>query len=169
MKQLTKQQLFEFFNANKKHIKRYQKRGIFIARPAIAGETILTIVAGKLETLKTASENDIVVRNIEIGGSAETYIIPLDVYSKRYEETSTKYNIDGKQWAETKAKGLIDAFQYTGDEELNFEAPWLADGKPVQMYCEPNDYIGRAVGTDDYNIYRIEFDTFTKTYFDVEL
>jgi hypothetical protein len=53
-------------------------------RQAIDGETILTIVSGKLETIKLAKDTDVILRNIEIGGSAELYAINEESFKKRY-------------------------------------------------------------------------------------
>jgi hypothetical protein len=77
---LTKEEVAQIFNERPR--KFFKKKGQFLFRPAIPGETIMTIVAGRLETFKKASEKDIVIRNIEIGSSAEVYIISGEKFEK---------------------------------------------------------------------------------------
>ena len=173
---LSKEQIFELFNTAEK--KQYQKRGRFLFRLATAPETVLTIVSGKLETIKTAVVGDIVLRNIEIGSFAETYIVSEDTFKKRYDVVvepcfvhdksfTERYNpaqrkvywIDNIRWCEAKAKGQIDAFRYERDDPFEFMAPWNE-----LMLCEKGDYIARPIGGDENDIYRIEKNTFQQTY-----
>ena len=156
MKKLTPTELLELFKSNT--TKKYDKRGRFIVRKATQGETILTIVSGKLETINTANENDIVIRNIELGGSAETYILTLETYLKRYELVGSIMLIDGIEWIEVKPKGSVNAFQYVG-EPISFTAPW-----GEEMMCVEVDWIGNPVGGSESDIYRIEKEAFEKTY-----
>lgn len=138
----------------------YQKSGNFLYRQTRMGapETVLTIVSGKLETIKTAEATDIIMRNIEIGSSAEMYIIPLEVFQKRYEMQTEPLHIDGLVWSRATAKGRIFAAEYKG-EIITFDAPW-----GEQMLCEPGDFIATPVGGDKEDVYRIEKDTFVQTY-----
>jgi hypothetical protein len=154
---LSSEQKLKLFNA---HITgHYKKRGKFISRIGIIGETILTIVAGKLETMKTVTEPSIVLRNIEVGSSAETYIVPLESYNKRYyEDAGNSYLIDGHNWQVAFAKGEVHAFQYYG-KSIIISAIWGED-----MIVENGDYIARPVDGDQFDIYRIEKDTFKQTY-----
>jgi hypothetical protein len=165
---LSKKQIFELFESYPK--KQYQKRGRFLYRYALSGETVLTIVSGKLETLKTASDNDVLMMNIEIGSSAEKYIIADDVFKKRYNLVENKFLIDGQAWFEATAKGQIEAFMYTGSVidlsfclKFEFMAPWNE-----LMLCLQYDYLARPLNGDKFDIYRIERDTFEKTYFLME-
>jgi len=121
MKELSKNELKTLFESRDKTL--YTKSGAFIFRKAIDGETILTIVSGRLETIKTAGRDERVVRNLMLGGSAETYIIPSDTFNKRYEITGTTYNIDGQVWTSCVPHGKVHAFEYTG-EPIKFTAPW---------------------------------------------
>jgi hypothetical protein len=167
MKQLDKQQLFEFFEEQKKE--HYKKRGRFLYRPAIQNETVLTIVSGKLETLKKANNEDIILRNIELGSSAETYIIAKNIFEKRYVITEENHMIDNQKWTVVLAKGEVEAFCYSGDltfhigceeQSIQFMATWNE-----MMICNPGDYIARPLGNDNkFDIYRIEKDTFNMTY-----
>lgn len=164
---LSKEQVFELFNMSEK--KQYQKRGRFLFRLVMAPETVLTIVSGKLETIKTAVVGDIVLRNIEIGSFAETYIVSEDTFKKRYDVVAEPerynpaqrkvYRIDNIRWCEAKAKGQIDAFRYERDDPFEFMAPWNE-----LMLCEKGDYIARPIGGEKNDIYRIEKNTFQQTY-----
>lgn len=138
--------------------KLYKKKGEFLFRPSVPGETILTIVSGKLETLKTAAEKDIIIRNIEIGSSAETYIIKEEIFKNRYEITQISYLIDNQTWLKCFAKGWVEAFCYSG-ETIEFMAPW-----GEKMMCESGDFIARPVPGEPQDIYRIERNTFLQTY-----
>lgn len=153
----TKEEIQELFNlAEKQH---YVKSGSFIYRMAIPGEAIFTIVNGKLETIKIGEPTNFVLRNIEIGSSAETYIIDEKNFWKRYEIVSgVELIIDGTKWLGVKAKGEIMAFEYRGPN-ITFMAPWDAE-----MLCEEGDYIAWPIGSTKDDIYRIEKDTFKQTY-----
>ncbi len=65
---LSKKQLRALFESNEKVP--YKKLGRFLSRCAVPGETILSIVDGKLETMKIAPFGDVVLRNIQLGSSA---------------------------------------------------------------------------------------------------
>lgn len=158
---LSTEQKLALFDANVSA--HYKKRGKFISRIAIMGETILTIVAGKLETMKTVNEPSIVLRNIEVGSSAEMYIVPLESYNKRYyEDSGNSYLIDGHKWQVAFAKGEVRAFQYNS-EPIIITAIW-----GEEMIVEPGDYIARPVDGEQTDIYRIEKKTFKQTYYLVE-
>lgn len=158
---LQQKELFEFFQQNKTNTV-YQKKGSFLSRPAVFGETILTIVAGKLETIKTVTEISIVLRNIEIGSSAETYIISEENFKKRYTKTGDVVKIENKWWSKVFANGQVTGFFYTG-EEITILAPW---NEP--MLVVNGDFIGCPVGGDPNDIYRIEKETFALTYHELD-
>lgn len=160
MKELTKQELFELFEAQPK--KQYKKAGVFLHRIATCQETILTIVAGKLETMKKAQIGDVILRNIEVGSSAETYIISNQKFYDRYDITSESHLVDGSPWIICHARGKIEAFEFK--DELNsdcirFIAPWN-----TEMICFRGDFIARPLNGDPNDIYRIEQATFLQTY-----
>jgi len=157
MKQITTAEKIEMFNAAV--TQHFKKRGKFLYRTAIENETVLTIVAGKLETMKTVTTDSIVLRNIEIGSSAEMYIIDREKFVKRYDALDEDYKIDNVIWRIAFAKGEIDAFQYEGDESFTLVAIW---NEP--MLVEKGDWIARPKGGVEEDIYRIEKDTFKQTY-----
>lgn len=137
----------------------YKKSGRFIFRPAITGETILTFVAGKLETLKTVTEPGIVLRNIMAGSAAETYVIEKSKFFNRYDIGDMVFGIEGVPWTECFAKGKLVGFQYPYEEGFIFEAPWGED-----MIVSKGDWIGNPIGGSERDVYRIEKDTFANTY-----
>lgn len=154
---LSKEEILNLFLS--KETAQYKKRGRFLAREAVIGESVLTIVAGKLETIKRVEDlGSYVLRNIEIGSSAEMYIVAKDTYLKRYDTVNEYHTIDKYSWQVVVAKGEIDAFEYHG-ETIKFIAPWNEE-----MLCEEGDYIARPVGGKADDIYRIEKDTFSQTY-----
>ena len=137
---------------------RYRKRGTFIARPAEPGETILTIVAGKLETLAGAEWGDVVLMNVEVGSSVERYLIKAAMFDKRYERTGRTLSTDGHCWMVVSARGQVDAFRYDGPP-IAFEAPWGED-----MLLEAGDWLARPTDGAQDDIYRIERRAFEQTY-----
>lgn len=153
----SKQEIFDFFESQQKE--HYVKRGKFLCRIVNNAETVLTIVAGKLETFKKAAVEDAILRNIEIGSSAEMYIISKEMFEKRYTVTDESHLVDGNTWHVAIAKGEIEAFQYQGGT-ISFMAPW-----DEEMICNAGDYIARPVPGNANDIYRIEKDTFDMTYF----
>jgi len=162
---ISKKDLFDLFESQER--KHYKKRGRFLSRLAVQGETILTIVDGKLETLKVATKEDVILRNIEIGSSAETYIISKKKFEERYDDAFEHHTIDGQPWFVVIAKGEIEAFCFghniTGTaalpEPIQFMAPW-----GEQMLCNPGDFLARPLPGDEFDIYRIEKKTFDLTY-----
>ena len=144
--------------------KNYQKRGEFLWRLAKGGETVLTIVAGKLETIKTTGDDDVIIRNLTIGSSAELYIIGRSKFESRYEISPNTFCwIEGVLWNFATAKGKIESFCYRGPT-IEFIAPW-----GEKMLCEEGDYIARPLGGDNPNdIYRIEKNTFDLTYSEIK-
>lgn len=160
MESLSKIEIQELFETHqtKGNVFHYKKSGDFIWRHGIHGETVLTIIAGKLETIKTVEVDSIVLRNIEIGCTAETYIVNAEKFNKRYDLNGKTYKIDGILWIGATAKGEINAFEYFG-ETIKFTAPW-----GEEMLCEEGDYIANPIGGPVDDIYRIEKETFYKTY-----
>jgi hypothetical protein len=155
----TKKDIFELFQSMLKHT--YKKKGKFLFRKAAEGETVLTVVSGKLETMKVAGIGDIVLRNIEVGSSAETYIVQHETFLKRYDVASAQIAVvDGVEWGFANAKGVIQAAEYTGGDEIRFEAPW-----GEEMILQKGDFLANPVGGQPEDIYRIERATFDQTYF----
>ncbi len=154
----SKEQIVGLFD---EHVNRdiiYQKRGTFLFRKAIPNETILTIVSGKLETMKAVAKDDVIMMNIEIGSSAEQYPITNESFAKRYIVTEKKHIINGIEWKSCQAIGQVHAFCYVG-ESITFQAPW-----DEQMILESGDWLASPVNGAVGDVYRIEKDTFSQTY-----
>lgn len=146
--------------------KRYKKKGRFIYRAAIENETILTMVSGELETIATAGKDDIIIKNIELGSSAETYILTKANFIARYDITEKTYFIDNSIWTETFAKGECIAFEYkpqNPEHSLEFKAPW-----GEMMLCKNGDFLAQPVPGKYTDIYRIERKTFLQTYSEIK-
>lgn len=137
----------------------WKKSGVFLFRPAEDGEAILTIVAGKLETLSKANGESVILINLTIGGSAERYIVNRDKFNSRYDVQDETIRMDGNTWQYATAKGEVNGFYYNGDKPFHFDAPW-----GEEMLVEKGDFIARPVGGGTADIYRIEKDTFADTY-----
>lgn len=136
----------------------YRKRGEYLARPAGVGESVLTIVAGRLETLKTAEFGDVVLTNLAAGQSAERYVIAADIFAKRYEIGGETLILDGLGWRRARAKGRVHGFFYEGGT-VQIMAPW-----GEAMIVEPGDFIARPIEGAASDLYRIERHTFEATY-----
>lgn len=138
----------------------YKKKGKVLWRPSEEGETILTIINGELETFKVCKFGEIIIRNFTIGGGAETYVVPRSKFDSRYDTSDpTTHNIDGVRWGVAQAIGIVQAFQYFGDEKI-FEAPWGED-----MILRSGDWIARPYPADDpLDVYRIEEKQMLVTY-----
>jgi len=157
MKILTKKEVKALFEEQTK--KNYKKSGNFLCRIPEEEETVFTIVSGKLETFKTATPfKDVIIRNIQVGSSAETYIVNVENFEKRYSFSYKSFLVDGKRWYMAEAKGEVMAFCYHG-ETIEFDALW-----GEKMLCEDGDYIAQPVGGSPDDIYRIEKQTFIQTY-----
>jgi hypothetical protein len=151
----------------------HMKSGRFLSRFAKPSELILTIVAGKLETIHVGQLGDVVVQNIQIGSSAERYVMEAKAFNKRYEKTGNVFDLDGCLWSEVEAIGIIEAIKViypvsywtdTGDKGFIISAPWGED-----MLVQTGDWIARPVLADlsvpdPADIYRIEGNTFDQTY-----
>ena len=156
------------------------KSGRFLAREAQPGELILTVVAGKLETIKRAETGEIVIQNIMLNSSAERYVVDGKKFPSRYEATGEVFILEGVSWGEYLAKGIIEAIQVTettawhdastawmethSDEPFAIIAPW-----GEEMVVQEGDWIARPILADLSvptlsDIYRIEATTFKQTY-----
>lgn len=158
MKKISLEELIGLYHSNEKN--RYKKVVSMLYRFASEGETILTIVNGKLETIKKAGNDEVVLKNLEIGGSAEEYIIKGESFRKRYIKSNEEesFIINNVTWEKAEAIGEIFAFKYEG-ETIKFDAPW-----GEEMLCENGDYIAHPVDGNDTDYYRIEKEAFNCTY-----
>lgn len=164
MRNLSKQEIQQIFqNAlDTGKVSRYKKVGKVICRPVIPGETVITIVSGKVETLLKVTDDSIVIKNIEPGSSAEQYVISNAKFNSRYEFCKKAHNIDGSRWEEAIPTGECDALVWQ-EGECSFLAPW-----GEQMHIENGDYLASppliVPGEIREDIYRIEKNEFYRTY-----
>lgn len=138
----------------------YRKYGKVIVRPAEKDETIITTIDGRIETIKTASPTDVVIRNITIDSSGETYIIGWDKFKERYESTDEpSLKIDGIWWKPAIPVGRVIGGFYKG-EDIQFNAPWGEN-----MILKDGDFLANPYPIDDpTDIYRIAKKEFHQTY-----
>jgi hypothetical protein len=158
---LTKEEMLKFFSERRESLKHYKKFGKFLARPVEEDELTVTIVGGRVETIKSTLPTDWVLKNINIGSSGEEWAISFDKFQERYElapPKGQKFWYAGNSWYKVNANGEVWAFEYKGSP-FKFIAPW-----GEEMECISGDYIANPVGGKEDDIYRIEGKTFLDTY-----
>lgn len=122
MASMTKQEIREMLEsaiaAGK--VRRYKKIAKVLWRHAIPGETVITTCGGRVETVRTISTEDsgdtVVVMSIQVGTSAEQYIISdaEEKFFPRYTITGEAYAINGMRWWLVLGKGEVEGFCYEG-------------------------------------------------------
>lgn len=143
---MNQEQMIEkFFPVIEKHGKIYSKSAIVSARPAIAGEVIVTNTSDGKETQNTATKDSFVVKN----PTGEEYILPKDMFLSRYE------HISGSNY---KALGKYKAIVWHGDE-FKFIASW-----GEEMVVKNGDMLACPIPCHKKEIYRIASHEFGKTY-----
>lgn len=159
-KKLNKAQAF-FTEAQYNHaILPYAKFGEVFFRPATFNECVFTMTSGQLETTKTSTFGDVVLRNIAIGGSFEQYIIgSVAKFLSRYEIVEGfSANVDGSCWGKATPTGKVNGVEYFGPS-FSFESPWGDD-----MIVNEGDFIVKIPGEEINKVYRIEREAFDLTY-----
>ncbi len=128
------------------------------ARPARAGEVVVTVILGEgKETQNTANAGDWVVRNRCTAGREE-YIVTADKFRERYESTGKPPTEDG--WQEFRPLGKVVRFFVVKPEhgEFTFTAPW-----GESMIAKPGDAVVQDPTRPD-DIYRVAAASFACTY-----
>lgn len=161
MNKLTSEEVQKIFQDGEK--KDYEKFGKFLFRGGRPGETVLTILNGRLETVNQATVDDTVVKNLNVHGFAEMYVINSEKFKQRYQIINKDpFVIDNVTWGHCTPIGKARAMQYQG-EPMKFDAPW-----GEEMACVSGDYIASPLddegNSDPKDIYRIEKSTFEDTY-----
>jgi len=120
------------------------------ARPAIAGEVVITSTNDGKETTNTAKEGDLVVCNTQTS-SQEEYILTEKIFSKRYHLIGEGVMPGFKRY---KATGRCRAIQYLG-ENTSFVASW-----GEEMVLKTGDMVVTTLPQKDeiYRIAKMEFD-----------
>lgn len=139
--------------------KRYRKFQQIHARPAKAGEIVLSITSSGIETKNIARDGDFVVKNLT--EALELYIVPGNKFYKRYTlvgEQNNEWKIYrplGEVFAVEINTGLLTFLEQTSP--FLIQAPW---GEPQRV--ELNDFF--VTHLDYSEIYRIARQEFFQTY-----
>ena len=130
------------------------------ARPAKAGEIIVTIIKGegKETQSRPALAGDYVVRNRCPETGNEEYLVAADKFADRYRPTGAPASPEG--WREFRPVGGEVRFLFLPADEAPFlfVAPW---GEP--MTARPNDAIVQDP-KDEKDVYRVARASFDCTY-----
>lgn len=141
--------------------KMFQKVRPVWARPAQKGERIETHTADGLETVNTAQEGDVVVRNTTQAG--EMYLMSSDKFAARYEAIEGENVPEG--FSAYQPIGRITAIELTPEllatlglpAAFTFTASWGSE-----MSAKQGDYL--ACPEDGSSVYRIARQEFFETY-----
>ncbi|WP_407579536.1 hypothetical protein [Citrobacter koseri] len=127
-------------------VENFQKKGEVLARKAIEGEKINTIIDGELETTNVAKKGDVVVKDKE-------YIMSKEKFDNRYSGGEV-----GDAFSTFKAKGKIWAMEYVG-KPIEFVASW-----GEKMILKTGDFLCNPEKDKPGDLYRIEKSAFTQNY-----
>lgn len=144
----TQQQLFDDV-WSKGEPQHYTKKGEVEARKAVAGEKIVTILDGEIETSNTAKANDVIIK----GPKGEEYIVDSEKFGKRYEGGSLS-----DSFSKFKAKGETFGIEYSG-QPIEFMAAW-----GEKMILKTGDFLCNPDKDKPGDLYRIEKEAFGMTY-----
>jgi hypothetical protein len=128
------------------------------ARPARAGEVVVTVILGEgEETRNTAGEGDWVVRNRCPQTGNEEYLVAAAKFAGKYEEAGAP---DADGWRECRPLGDAVRFAFVRPEDgsFSFTAPW---GEAVA--ARPGDAIVQSP-QDAKDVYRVARASFECTY-----
>ncbi len=139
---------------------RFEKHQLVHARPAIPGETIVSIPADGHETTNTAKADEVVVRNLT--GAQEEYIVSGPTFAHRYSEIEP---VDG-EWALYTPRGEVMAIEVTREladqlgvgEEFCIIAAWGSEQR-----ARVGDKLVATL-PDLSEVYRIAREEFNETY-----
>jgi hypothetical protein len=139
---------------------RARKSKLVDARPAVAGEVVVTIIAGEgKETQSAAAQaGDMVVRNRSESTGWESYLVTAAHFPELYEGPLGP--ADGEGWRPYRPRGIELRYFIVADAEgsFSFKAPWGED-----MVARPGDAIVRNP-KDPADTYRVQADAFAATY-----
>lgn len=130
-------------------VENFQKKGEVLARKAIEGEKINTIIDGELETTNVAKKGDVVVKGVK----DEEYIMSKEKFDNRYSGGEV-----GDAFSTFKAKGKTWAMEYVG-KPIEFVASW-----GEKMILKTGDFLCNPEKDKPGDLYRIEKSAFKQTY-----
>jgi hypothetical protein len=137
-----------------------RKSKLVDARPARAGEVVVTVIAGEGEETRSspAEIGDWVVRNRCQETGNEEYLVKAVKFAQRYEGPLTESSPDG--WQSFRPRGHKMRYFTVGEEEgtFHFTAPW-----GEQMIARPGDVILQDL-EDPSDTYRVAAALFDCTY-----
>jgi hypothetical protein len=137
-----------------------RKTKLVDARPARAGEAIVTFIKGEgHETQsKPAADGDWVVRNRCPATGNEEYLVEAGIFAERYVGPFSEPDAQG--WREFRPQGTEVRFFVVGERDgtFTFTAPW-----GEQMVARPGDAIVRNPA-DPKDSYRVAAAAFECTY-----
>jgi hypothetical protein len=137
-----------------------RKTRVVDARPAKAGEIVVTVIEGegKETQSRPARDGDYVVRNRCPETGNEQYLVGADKFADRYKETGAPPSADGWREFQPVGKELRVFFLPPGQAPFSFVAPW---GEP--MVAKPGDAIVQDP-KDENDVYRVARASFDCTY-----
>ena len=156
-----REQAISYFNQHAQADNLYRKLTEVAAREAIPGEMIITVVNGTIETVNTVPDDGqayIVVRNIAVGTSNESYFMNANKFAERYNPSGKKVSIDAVAWFIAAPKGKVLAVQYSGP---GFEYPRHTG---ALMRIADGDFLCVAESDPLDKIFTIDQAVFAKTY-----
>ena len=130
------------------------------ARPAVAGEVVVTVIKSEgIETKsKPAAEGDWVVRNRCPETGNEEYLVAAAKFPARYGEAQSKPDAAGYRAFVPKGTDMGYFIVSPAEGEFSFTAPW-----GEAMVARPGDAIVQSPG-DATDTYRIAAASFACTY-----
>ena len=129
---------------------RWRKNAVVMARLAVPGELVVTVIDGVEETRRTAGSDDVVVK----GPKGEEYATEGAKFRSRYETPDGM----GPDWRKAVATGSCWAYEHAG-APYSFVAPW-----GEKMIVESGDRVAMPDKSNPKDLYRIEKGAFELTY-----
>ena len=137
-----------------------RKTKLVDARPAAAGEIVVTVIAGEGQETQSqpAEVGDRVVRNRCEASGHEQYLVSAGKFAERYEGPLEPADRDG--WAPYRPCGVEMLYVLVRDQDgsFRFTAPW-----GEAMVARPGDALVRDPN-DPKDIYRVQAVAFACTY-----
>jgi hypothetical protein len=142
-------------------VRRARKTRPVDARPAKAGEIVVTVLKGEgEETRNTAKAGDWVVRNRCDATGNEEYIVAGAKFTMKYKKAGDAAPLDAGGWQEFHPEGKPAQFFFLqpADGTFSFVAPW-----GETLVARPSDAILRNPD-DAQDVYRVARASFDCTY-----
>jgi hypothetical protein len=137
-----------------------KKTKLVDARPAAAGEVVVTVIAGEGEETrsKPAEAGDMVVRNRCPATGNEQYLVKAAKFADRYGEPAGPADAEGWRPFRPQGIGMLFVVVRPEDGSFTFTAPW-----GEAMVARPGDALVRNP-SDPKDTYRVAAASFACTY-----